>query len=173
MKRIFRAGLVVPAVLAAACASIPPVTVRDHLPAGADVAVVMFRDCTIAGQEDCDGSGMSAGGAFTRGLTQRAGLKAAPLSRPVGPKEPLSDDQAVAYAKSKGFAYVVNGDVTEYYRVAPFTFRTERAGISVRVLRTADGAVVSFFDDRTNSGSNLTTPDAMIEKMGKHVAESI
>jgi hypothetical protein len=173
MKKIYRAVMLAPVALASACASIPPVTVRDRLPPGADVAVVMFRDCTIAGQEDCDGSGMSAGGAFLRGLTYKSRLKAAPLSRPVGPKEALIDDRAVAYAKAKGFAYVVNGDVTEYYRVAPFTFRTERAGISVRVLRTSDGAVISFFDDRTNSSSNLTTPDAMIEKMAKHVAESI
>ncbi|WP_445146264.1 hypothetical protein [Dyella sp. Tek66A03] len=161
-----------PLVLAA-CVSTPPVTVRERIPAGSDVAVIMFRDCTIAGQEDCDGSGLTAGSIFARIIAQQPGMKAAPLDRPVTPKIQLSDDQAVTYAKAKGFAYVVNGDVEDYYRVAPMTFRAERAGVSVRVLRTSDGQVMAFFSNRTHSATNLTTPDDLIEDMAKHVAESM
>lgn len=161
------------ACLLAACASTPPVTVRERVPAGTEIAVIMFRDCTISGQEDCDGSGLSAGSIFARVLSTQPGLKAVPINRPVSPKLQLDDDQAVAFGKAKGYAYVLNGDVEDYYRVAPFTFRTERAGVSVRMLRTADGQVMAFFSYRTNSGSNLTTPDAMIEDMAKHVAKAL
>ena len=161
------------AMVLAGCVTTPPVTVREPLPSGSDVAVIMFRDCTIAGQEDCDGSGFTAGSIFARVFAAQPGRKAVPLDRPVPPKSPLTDDQAVTYARSKGYAYVLNGDVEDYYRVAPFTFRAERAGVSVRVLRTSDGQVMSFFSDRTHSATNLTTPDALIEDMAKHVAASL
>jgi hypothetical protein len=149
-----------------------PVTVRDKMPAGSDVAVVMFRDCTIQGQEDCDGSGLSAGSVFARVMASTAGKKAVPLDRPVGPKDALSDSDAAAYAKGKGYAYVVNGEVQDYYRVAPFTFRSERAGVAVRVLKTSDGSVVSFFNDR-GTANNLSSPDAIIEGMAKKVATAM
>ena len=149
-----------------------PVTVRDKVPKATDVAVVMFRDCTIDGQEDCDGSGLSAGSIFARVIAGTPGMKAVPLDRPVGPKIPLSDSEAAEYAKAKGYQYVVNGEVQDYYRVAPFTFRSERAGVSVRVLRASDASVVSFFSDR-DIANNLSTPDAILESMAKKVAKAM
>lgn len=164
------AAAVTAALLFAACAT-PPVVKRGELPSGAEVAVVMFRDCIIAGQEDCDGSGNTAGSIFARVMSVGR-LRAVPLSRPVGAKEPLTDEAAVEFAKSKGFQYVLNGEVDEYYRVAPFTFRAERAGVSIRILRVSDGNVVAFFSQRKNSQTNLTTPERMIEKMAEHVRDS-
>lgn len=161
------------ALLLAGCAALPPVVKRGELPPNAEIAVLMFRDCTIAGQVDCDGSGNSAGSVFARVMATGSRVRAVPVSRPVGAKEPLSDDAAVTFAKSKGYQYVMNGEVDEYYRVAPFTFRTERAGVSVRVLNVADGSVIAFFSDRRHSQTNLTTPDAMIEEMAKHVRDSL
>ncbi|WP_426284955.1 hypothetical protein [Luteibacter sp. E-22] len=169
MKKAMTAGAL--AVLVTGCAGVP-VTVRDKVPPAADVAVVMFRDCTIQGQEDCDGSGLTAGSIFARVMASTPGKKAVPLDRPVGPKEPLSDADAAAYAKGKGYAYVINGEVQDYYRVAPFTFRSERAGLSVRVLRTSDASVASFFSDR-DIANNLSTPDAIIEGMAKKVAKAM
>jgi hypothetical protein len=160
------------ALLTAACASTPPVVKRGELPPTSELAIVMFRDCTIAGQEDCDGSGNTAGGIFAR-IMATGKFRAVPLSRTVGPKEPLTDDAAVEYAKSKGFQYVLNGEVDEYYRVAPFTFRTERAGVSIRILRVSDGSVIAFFSQRKHSQTNLTTPDRLIEKMAEHVRDSL
>jgi hypothetical protein len=160
-------------LLLEACVSTPPVVKRGDLPRGAEIAVLMFRDCMIAGQEDCDGSGNSAGSLFARVMATGSRFAAVPLSRPVGPKEALSDDKAVEYARSKGFQYVLNGEVDEYYRVAPFTFRTERAGVSIRILRVSDGSVIAFFSERKHSQSNLTTPERMIEKMAEHVRDSL
>ena len=156
-----------------AIASTPPVVKRAELPPQAEIAVVMFRDCTITGQEDCDGSGNTAGSIFARVLATESKVRAVPLSRPVGPKETLSDDAAVEYAKSKGYQYVLNGEVDDYYRVAPMTFRTERAGVSIRILRASDGSVMDFFSERKNSKSNFTTPDRLIEKMADHVRDSL
>ena len=41
------------------------------------------------------------------------------LPRPVDAKAGLGDDAAVAYAKQRGYAYVMNGEVTDFYQVAP------------------------------------------------------
>jgi hypothetical protein len=51
-------------VIVASCVATPPVTVRSTLPKDSEVGVVMFRDCIITGQEDCDGSGLTAGSIF-------------------------------------------------------------------------------------------------------------
>jgi len=173
MRRLIIGSALLASALLVGCASTPPVVKRDELPRGAEIAVVMFRDCTIAGQEDCDGSGNSAGSLFARVMASGSRFKAVPLSRPVGPKEALADDKAAEYAKSKGFQYVMNGEVDEYYRVAPFTFRAERAGVSIRILRASDGNVIAFFSERKHSQSNLTTPDRMFEKMAEHVRDSL
>jgi hypothetical protein len=85
----------------------------------------------------------------------------------------LDDSAAATFAKDKGYKYVLNGEVEDYYRVAPMTFRTERAGVSVRLLNTVNGDVVVFFSQRTHSQSNLTTPDTLLEKMAGHFRDSI
>ena len=44
--------------------------------------------------------------------------------------------QGVGCRLSRG----LSGEVEDYYRVAPMTFRPERAGVSVRLLDTSNGA---------------------------------
>ena len=156
------------------CVSTPPVTVRNQLPKNSEVAVVMFRDCAIAGQEeDCNGSGLAAGSIFARVFSEKPGLRGIPLSRPVTATAQFDDSAAIAYAKSKGYQYVINGDVEDYYRVAPMTFRPERAGVSVHLLRTSDGEILAFFSHRTHSQTNFTTPNAMLASMATHVRDSV
>lgn len=155
------------------CASTPAVVKRGEVPLGSELAVISFRDCLTAGQEDCAGSGNVAGSIFARVFSSTARFKAVPLSRPVGPTETLTDDAAVSLAKSRGFKFVINGEVDEFYAVAPMTFRVDRAGISVRVLRVEDGDVVAFFSQRKEAGSNLSTPDGLIEGMAIHVRDSL
>lgn len=167
-------GALVVCGLVTGCVTTPPVTVRNQLPKNSEVAVVMFRDCTIPGQEeDCNGSGFAAGSIFARVFSEKPGTRAVPLARPVGSTAVLDDGAAAAYAKSKGYQYVINGDVEDYYRVAPMTFRTERAGVSVHLLRTSDGEILAFFSHRTHSQTNLTTPDAMLASMAEHVRDSV
>ena len=68
---------------------------------------------------------------------------------------------------------MLNGEVEDYYRVAPFTFRTERAGVSIRILSTENGDVLAFFSHRTHSQTNLTTPDSLIEAFATHVRAAL
>lgn len=150
-----------------------PVVKRLDVPQGAEIAVIPFRDCIIAGQEDCLGSGNIAGSIFARVFSTSNKYKALPLSRPVGPNQMLTDDAAVSFARSKGFQFVLNGEVDEYYSVAPFTFRVDRAGVSLRILRVADGSVAAFFTQRKEAASNFATPDGLIEDMANHVCDSL
>jgi hypothetical protein len=100
-------------------------------------------------------------------------FKAVPLSRPVAPRESLTDDAAVRYAQEKGFGYVINGEVDEFYSVAPMTFRVDRAGVSIRLLRVSDGAVVAFYSQKKDGGSNFTTPDRIIEKIAERFRDAL
>jgi len=158
-------------VICAGCTTVHP-TVREHVPRGSDVAVIMFRDCTITGQEDCGGSGLSAGSIFARVLSEESALRAVPLSRPVPAVASLDDSAAAAYGREKGFRYVINGEVEDYYRVAPFTFRPERAGVSVRLLDCSNGQVMAFFGDR-GTAPNLSTPDAILGDFAKSFRRSV
>lgn len=159
-------------LLLVSCSHSPPRPRQPKVPDGTKLAVIMFQDCTIRGQDDCDGSGETAGMIFASVLDDKPALYAVPLSRPVGPKDQLSDASAIAYAKSKGYAYVVNGEVEDFYRVAPMTFRRERAGVSVRVLRTADGQVINFYTDHDTS-NNLSSPESLIKDMAEDVRDAL
>jgi hypothetical protein len=95
------------------------------------------------------------------------------LSRPVGPKEPLTDAAALALAKERNLAFVINGEVTQYYNVAPMTFRPDRAGISVRILRVDTGEVAASYSDIRASKTNFSTPDGMIQEMAEEVRDEM
>lgn len=154
------------------CASAPTVVKIEPLPKGARVAVIPFRDCTISGQDDCGGSGNNAGTIYARVLAAHAGIEALPVSRPVGASEALTDDAAVKLAASKGVAYVVNGEVNDFYRVAPMTFRNERVALSVRVLRVSDGKVMALQTESVTAG-NFNTPERMIERLATKLSEKL
>jgi len=154
------------------CASSPTVVKSESVPSGAHVAVIPFRDCTIPGQDDCGGSGNIAGTIYARVLASHPGIQVLPVSRPVGATDALTDDAAVKFASSKGFDYVVNGEVNDFYRVAPFTFRQERVGLAVRVLHVPDGKVIAFQTEAATAG-NLTTPERMLERLAAKLGEKL
>lgn len=156
----------------AGCASAPSLTVKHHVPRGGMVAVLMFQDCDIARQADCEGSGAKAGSIFARVLSQRPGLNVVSLPRPVGPTAQLSDEAAVAYAKAKGYRYVVNGEV-RHYRGGHVSLRSNRAGVSVRVLSTSNGLELASYSHQETSAAHFTTPDEMLEDMAKQLAAAV
>ena len=159
------------ALVLSACSSLSSVVRREPVPAGAQVAVIPFEDCRIADQEDCAGSGNKAGNAFAATLGQK--YKIVLLSRPVSATDRLADADAIALARQRGAMYVVNGEVEEYYDVASFTFRVDRAGISVRVLRVADGSVSASYSQTMKAGSNLGSPDDILREMAEHVRDAL
>jgi hypothetical protein len=160
------------ALFLSACASAPTVLKYDSVASGARIAVIPFRDCAIPGQDDCGGSGNIAGGIYARVLSSHAGIQVQPVSRPVGAGEALTDDAAIRFASTKGFDYVVNGEMNDFYRVAPMTFRNERVGVSIRVLRVSDGKVIAFQNEAAHAG-NLTTPERMLERLAAKLSEKL
>jgi hypothetical protein len=52
------------------------------------------------------------------------------------------------------------------------TFRSERAGVSVRLLDTSNGQVMAFFSDR-GTAPNFSTPDAILGKFAERFRQSI
>lgn len=159
------------ALVLSACSSLSSVVRREPVPAGAQVAVIPFQDCRIADQEDCAGSGNRAGNVFAAALGQR--YKIIVFSRPVSATERLTDADAIALARQRGALYVVNGEVDEYYDVASFTFRVDRAGVSVRVLRVEDGRVSASYSQTMKAGSNLGSPDDILREMAEHVRDAL
>ena len=150
----------------------PSLLPKPVLPDGVQIAVVTFRDCMIAGQEDCGGSGESAGAVFATELNDPPHFTAVPLSRPVGATDSLSDDAAVALAKTKDYAYVLNGDVLDYYRVSPMIFREERAAVSVRLLRVSDGKVMAFYSKR-GSQNSFSSPEKVLKDLADEFRDQL
>lgn len=167
-KRVLLATL----MLLAGCTTTPPVTVKHRVPRGGTVAVVMFQDCDTAIRKDCDGAGAKATSIFVGVLSQKPDLHVVSLPRPLGPQAPLADAAAVAYAKAKGYRYVINGEVQDYYG-GHVSLHANRASISVRVLNTANGLELLSYRDQKTSAAHLTTPDAMLEEMAKQLAAAI
>lgn len=155
-----------------ACGVDPQFVKQSDVPPGAKVGVVPFRDCLIDSQEDCDGSGGVAGSIFAR-IFSEEGFSAVLLSRPVGARMELSDAVAVDTAKEQGLAFVINGEVTQFYRVAPMTFRPDRAGLSVRLLRVDTGEVAAAYSDVRASKTNFSSPDSMIADMAEEVRDEL
>lgn len=147
------------------------ITVREKIEPGSAILVVAFQDCVIATQDDCSGSGVRAGSIFASVLS-KGGFNATPAARPVGAKNQLTDDAAVAYAKSKGAPYVLTGNVEDFYRVAQLTIQGERAAAGLRLLRVSDGIMVAFstYWDQAN---DLSSPDAIIGAMAKKLTASL
>ncbi|HTV84809.1 MAG TPA: hypothetical protein VME63_05360 [Dyella sp.] len=166
-------ALLATAVLLAGCASNPDIEVKHRVPRNSTVAVVMFQDCTIAHQTDCDGSGAHAGALFARVLADKPGLHTVALPRPVGPKVQLSDDAAVAYAKAKGYRYVINGQVQDYYRAAMVALHPSRVGVTLRVLSVKDASALASYTYQEKSTAHISTADDMLEDMAKQLSNGI
>jgi TolB-like protein len=160
-------------LLLAGCGTDPSITVLHRVPHGSTLALVVFEDCTIANQSDCDGSGANAGSIFVRVLSQKPGLHAVSLPRPVGPKVPFTDAAAVAYAQAKGYRYVINGEVQNYVRTGRLALHSDLASISVRVLSVKDGQALATYTYQEDSKAHFTSPDDMLEDMAKQLATSI
>jgi hypothetical protein len=171
-KSLFVVLAVTVSIAGFSCASTNTVMKYESVPSGSRVAVIPFRDCMIVGQDDCGGSGNIAGNIYAQVLAARPGLQVVPLSRPIGAAEPLTDEAAAKYASSRGFEYVVNGEMNDFYRVAPMTFRSERVGLALRLLRVSDSKVIAFQTEAATAG-NLTTPERMLERIAAKLRDKL
>ncbi len=161
------------ALFSCATGTRPTVQVFQAIPRQESIAVVQLQDCTIPNNDDCHGSGNIASSVITAVLSEGGQFKVIPLSRPVPPDAPLTDDIAVELARGKGVGYVINGEVSDFYRVAPMTFRVDRASLAFRVLDTETGAVVATAISSVEAGSNLSTPESLIEKLSERLRDQL
>jgi hypothetical protein len=158
--------------VASACASTPIVRTAD-VPPGSEIVVIPFRDCLITGQdEDCNGSGLKAGEAFQE-VFSTGKFRSTLATRPVSAKESLTDQAAVDFARRNGHAYIINGEVDDFYSVAAMTFRSDRAAISMRLLRASDGQAIITFSKPGTAESNFATPKGMIKDLAVQVRNAL
>lgn len=158
--------------VAAGCAS-TPITRTADIPAGSEIVVIPFRDCLITGQdEDCNGSGLKAGEAFHETFSDSR-FSSRLGTRPIGPKETLTDQAAVEWARQQGHDYIINGEVDDFYSVAAMTFRSDRAAISMRLLRVSDGQAIVTFSKPGTASSNFATPKGMIADLAAQVLAAL
>jgi hypothetical protein len=151
----------------------PKVVVNEKVVTPASIGIISFRDCVIpTQQDDCPGSGNVAGPEYARVLSTKAGVKVIPLSRPVTGGEALSDEAAVELGRDKHVDYVLNGEVNDYYSVAPMTYRNDRASVTVRLIRVSDGTVVAF-QTETVQGANFKTPADLIRAVAMRFRDAI
>lgn len=159
--------------LGCASSSVPKVVVNEKVPAGAVIGVVSFRDCVIPTQvDDCPGSGNVAGPLYARVLASKPTVKVVPISRPVAANQELTDAAAVEAGRQNNVEYVLNGEVNDYYSVAPMTYRSDRAAVTVRLIRVSDGKVVAF-QTETVQGANYKTPSDLIMRVAERFRDAI
>lgn len=143
---------------------------RFHFPHGAKVLVLPFRDHRSEDPRDRDGTGRATQVAVEQALGEVVGLEVS--ERPGLPGDyalGLSRAQAAALAREAGADFAVYGDCVEFYRVAPMTFRTDRAGMDLEIVR-ADGTPVYRFTRSRDAGTNLNEPEDGLLRLARTVA---
>jgi hypothetical protein len=159
--------------LISGCASAPLVKTGD-VPSGSEIGVISFRDCLINGQEeDCNGSGKQAGEAFQEVFAEGGKFTSKLVDRPISAKDSLSDPDAAELARKSNLPYVINGEVDDFYSVAAMTFRSDRAAVSIRVIRASDGQVIARYSQQGKARSNFATPKGMIKGIATFVRNGL
>ncbi len=160
-------------VVFSACAS-APITKTAEIPRNSEIVIISLRDCLITGQdEDCNGSGQKAGEAFKEAFSEGGKFTSRLVDRPVGAKEALTDQAAADFGRKNGYGYVINGEVDDFYSVAAMTFRPDRAAVSVRVIRSSDGQVITSFSQQGKAGSNFATPKGMVKGIATYLRDGL
>lgn len=161
MKKLLLACITT--VLVSGCAS-SGVQLNSPIPPTAKIGVIQFGDCAIPQQDDCIGSGKKASEEYAKVFETAVIIRPAELS----PTDSVPTKIAAALAKNQGYDYVITGLVTERYDVAPFTFRVDRAGVNLQVLKTSDvsQSAVQVIPSM-NAGSNLATPEGLFNDFAK------
>lgn len=151
------------------CAS-SGVQMNTTIPQTAKIGILQFSDCAIPQHEDCIASGKKASAEYAKVFETTV------LVRPVDMSETdnISTKAAAALAKTYGFDYVITGQVTDRYDVAPFTFRVDRAGVNLQVLKTSDASqsAVQVIPSQ-NAGSNLATPESLFNDFAKMLKDEV
>lgn len=163
-------GLGLVLALAGGCYDTARIVKRDALPQGATIAVVGFRDCRVAGRAECAGSGAAAAEAVARAFRE-GGYRTTVVARPAPASQSLADEDAMLLGR--GHDYVIQGVVDDFFSVDPPSSNMDRASVSMRLLRVADGETVGRFSDGRQARTNLTSPAEMVYEMAARFRDGL
>ena len=138
------------------------------------LVVLPFRDNVSEDSNDSDGTGKKCQTIMVEALSDRRDdtVKShVPANHDF--KTVLSQMQANTLGKTLKVDYVVYGDCIEFYDVAPMTFRADRAGMQVFVLRVVDGVIVYTARYNEKSDSNFDSPEDVIQELSEGMAKGI
>jgi hypothetical protein len=140
------------------------ITLYDKLPVAAmTIGIIHFRDCVVLDHvEDCQGSGEKAGLIYATAFAGRKGAKITLLPRSLSAFDELTDAAAVAMGREKSVEYIVAGEVLDYSGVAAMSFRSDRASVSIRLLRVIDGMLLATQKEAMVGGSNFSNPTRLL-----------
>ncbi len=176
MRRLLVAAL----TLAACAAPYRQIPVADRIAPAAKVGILEFRDCPNAKGPTCDGSGVAATAAFSKGFEEEAKLTLVRIARPVAANALITDKQAIAAAAGEGVDFVLVGDVHAYLDMQPSGAPVEmygggnrdQAGLLVRLIRLRDKRVVATLN-QDQTGMARDVPDEMFQNMGADFARTV
>jgi len=78
--------------------------------------------------------------------------------------------RAMSIGRDRGSGYVLIGNCIEFYRVAPMTYRVDRGGIEVQIVRVSDGQRVFQASEIRNTGTNFSSPKDAIASIAANIA---
>lgn len=140
-----------------------------QIPVGAKMAIVPFSNCSVIDNSECAGSGNAAGTEFSRVFASGSHFDSELIPRPVGSNDLLTDKSAVTYAKSKGFEYVMNGEVTAFYDAEPVSGRRDQVGITLRILNTENEKIIFSYQHLACGMSNFDTTNEILNVIARHI----
>ena len=140
---------------------------------GDTLCVLPLRDHFSNDPRDSEKTGLICHEILTRELKKMRGVTIDSYTPDTyDPKKGFCQDDAVKIAKGRDADYVLYGRCTEYYHVAPMTFRRDKGGIDVEICRVADGTLV-YGCQKIGSKMNWCEPRNVIESIAKRMARTI
>lgn len=155
----------------------PAVVVRPdpsfRFPSGSIVLVLPFRDNPSGDRRDREGTGRAVQVALFDGLESVDELDVRMREGQLAdPSREIGDAEATRLVRESGADFAVVGACTDFYRVAPFTFRRDRAAVSLRIVSAA-GVVVFQESWKASPRDNLAEPEAALRLIAKELRKRV
>jgi hypothetical protein len=142
--------------------------------AGERITVLPLSDHPSDDPKDRDGTGLKSQNAIVTAMKKELAQVDidAPVPANYDAKRGYDRDAALAVGRERSSTYVLYGKCTDFYNVAPFTFRADRGGIEVELVAVADGRLV-YRLTKVSSVNNLSNPESAIEGIADTMADEL
>lgn len=144
-----------------------------RFPKEAAVLVLPFKDNVSDDDRDSKETGRAAQRAFLEALQAKGTISALGTETDGNAAlRGLSRSEALERLQEADADYAVYGDCFEFYRVAPMTYRSDRAGVTVEII-AADGAVVFRRSVQAIANSNFEEPEVVLGRIARRIVRKI